>query len=203
MSYRAIAVLGRRYHKAIWCLEAGHNSSLWELSGNPWMTWENALLTARVYERTVRLSGAVLMDYWTYQDNYPLVDKNTGQPYPVFHVVRQMQPVFAPGAQIVVPSLSSKGIRVLGSIQPSSQSVAILLVNPDDEGTVTLHGLPPMGRCEVTISDRAAQERALPEEQASADGDMRVAVPARSVVTVVSVPACGRDDPERLLRCKA
>ena len=38
------------------------------------------------YERTIRLSGASRMDYRTYQDNDPLIDKAGLQPYPVFDV---------------------------------------------------------------------------------------------------------------------
>ncbi len=187
-SYLAIAELGRRFRKPVWCLETGHNSSLHKAPGNPWKTWETALNTALVYERTIRLTGAELVDYWTYQHNYSLVDKTTGEPYPIFHVMHQMQPVFAPGAQIVVPSTSADRIRAIGSIQPSSGTVAILLVNSEEPATLTIHGLPAEARCHVTVRDDAGQERKPAEVRVSAEGDVHVAVPVASVVTVLSMP---------------
>ena len=74
-SYTAIADLGKRFKKPVWCLEAGHDAQLWQMK-DPWATWDNALRTAMAYEKTIRLSGATVMDYWTLQDNYPVVDNS-------------------------------------------------------------------------------------------------------------------------------
>ena len=70
-SYSAIADLGRRFGKPVWCLEAGHDAQLWQ-ADQPWNTWDNALRTAMAYERTLRLARPSVMDYWTYEDDFPI-----------------------------------------------------------------------------------------------------------------------------------
>ncbi len=182
-AYARIAELGRQYRKPVWCLEAGHDAQLWQ-ARDPWGTWENALRTALAYERTLRLTGAELMDYWTYQDNYPLVDGKTSRPYPVFHVMRSMERVFARGSKVVVPRLTSEELRAIGTVGPGAGRFAALLVNPIGPGRAVLKGLPPGAR--VTIETHAAREQNSRREAAvGRDGTLEVPLGSRSVACVL------------------
>jgi O-glycosyl hydrolase len=184
-SYTRIAELGRRFKKPVWCLEAGHDAQLWQ-APNPWGTWENALRTAMAYERTIRLSGASLMDYWTYQDNYPLVDKEGPKPYPVFHVVKQMEAVFRPGTRVAMASSEREEIQALATVGRNPREFAVLLVNSAGAGTVTLSGLPAGSKVKIVTSDKSAQLQAEGTPFAvDAKGNLQVTMPVRSVVTVL------------------
>jgi len=183
-SYTRIAELGRQYRKPVWCLEAGHDAQLWQ-ARDPWGTWENALRTALAYERTLRLTGAELMDYWTYQDNYPLVDGRTLRPYPVFHVVRSMERVFAKGSRVVVPRLTSDELKAIGTVGPRPDRFAAMLVNPIGPGKAVLKGLPAGAR--VAIEAHTAEEQNARRAAAVAkDGTLEVPMGSRSVVFVLT-----------------
>ncbi len=184
-AYEAIAQVGRKYHKSIWCLEAGHDAGLWERP-DPWESWENALRTALAYERTLRLTGAEVMDYWTYQDNYPIVSKDGTRPFRVHHVIRQMADVFTAGAKVATATVSGDDLCALPTVGPKPGQFALLLVNPVGAGSVRLTGLPAGASVRVVTSTRAAQNEVAKPARADAKGALTVALPARSVVSVLS-----------------
>jgi len=183
-AYSSIAELGRKYKKPVWCLEAGHDAALWQTK-DPWGTWENGLRTAQAYARTLTLTEASLMDYWTYQDNYAIVDPKTVQPYPVFHVMRQMQDVLVPGWKVVSASSGSEDMQALVTLSPDGSSFGVLLVNPVGPGNVVLTGLPSRFKAQVIVSDSKAQRKTTKVLTTSANGQLDLAIGARSVVTVL------------------
>lgn len=185
-AYRKIAELGRRHNKEVWCLEAGWDAQLWQ-QRNPWGSWTNALQLARVYVRTVRLTGATLMDYWTYQDNYPLVDQQGSRPYPSFAVIRQLEGVLAPGSSVVSCSSPNEELQALATVGPAANRLGIVLANSAGKGVVNLSGLPPRVDVTVETSDSAGQRRSTKARTDSA-GRLSIAMPARSVVTAVVRP---------------
>ncbi|MCW5940989.1 MAG: hypothetical protein KIS66_02075 [Fimbriimonadaceae bacterium] len=183
-AYRRIAELARKHGKEVWCLEAGHDAALWQAE-NPWSGWENALRTALAYARTLRLTEASLMDYWTYQDNYPLVTKDGATPYPVFEVMRQMEAVFVPGSRVIEAIATESDVQALATMGPLKGRTAVLLVNPVGTGTVTVTGLPKSAIVAITTS-RSGKIGDLRKAKSDAKGSLSLEVPARSVVTVVA-----------------
>lgn len=183
--YAEIAALGQEFHKPVWCTEAGHDSALWS-TPNPWGGWENAIRTALAYEKTLRLSGAVLMDYWTYQNNYPIVDPKQGTPYPVFDVIRQMAEALPADSIIVIASIGSEDLRVLASAGPLAGQFGVLLINPVGKGQVTVSGLP--SEAPIVLEIRSADGKLVrAKTNTDAKGAITIALPSRSVVTVVTV----------------
>jgi O-glycosyl hydrolase len=183
-SYKKIALLGATYGKPIWCLEAGHDSGLWQQS-NPWASWDNALRTAIAYEKTIRFTGASVMDYWTYQDNYPLTT-SSGTPYPVFSVMRQMQDVFKPNAKIALTDSQDGDLQAIAS-RGRGGEFAVLLINSIGSGNVKLTGLPANATVIISVSDKNAQ-RVVVEKRFATDskGNLTVKAPAQSIITIVS-----------------
>jgi len=189
--YAGIAALGKEFGKPVWCLEAGHDAQLWQ-QPNPWESWENALRTALAYERTIRLTGATIMDYWTYQDNYPLVSRDGKKGFPVFHVMAQMESVFAPGATVVAARADNEDVRAIGVVGPGSGQAGVLIVNQSGPGTVTVSGFASRGvapasrrqTVRIETSTSSGQRRSV-TAPVGPGGAVRVDVPARSVVTVV------------------
>jgi hypothetical protein len=183
LSYTRIAELGRQYKKPVWCLEAGHDSALWQ-AADPWGSWENGLRTALAYERTLRLTGASLIDYWTYQDNYPLVDKQSVRPYPVFHVMEQLQDVVRPNYRVASSRSNRDDLQVLATSGPR-RGFGVLLVNPVGAGAVTIAGLPPRSKVVIGVSDKTSQRRSR-TAVVGPRGELQLALPTRSVISIRS-----------------
>jgi O-glycosyl hydrolase len=184
--YTQIAALGHEFHKPIWCTESGFDAQLWQ-KPDPWASWDNGLQTARAYVKTLRLTGASVMDYWTYQNNYSLVNPDTSQPYPVFFVVKQMQDALPKESCVVATDTQTDrdDLGVLATVGPASQQFSVVLVNAVGAGRVTLTGLPADRKVSVIISDSAGQDKVLtPPMRVTASGTLALSLPARSVVTV-------------------
>ncbi len=186
--YAQIAEIGRKAGRPVWCTEAGHDAALWT-KPDPWKSWDNALNTATAYEKTVRLTGAGLMDYWTYQNNYPIVQPDGKQEYPVFSIVRQMENVFAAQSKIAATTSENEDLHIVASAGPRAGQFAVLLINPVGAGSVALTGLPPNAAVMV-VESTARQQGRRERKTADAMGRLTVAVPTRSVVSVES--AVGR-----------
>lgn len=184
--YAAIAALSKQYNKPVWCTEAGHDAQLWQ-APNPWGSWENALRTALAYEKTLRLTGASLMEYWTYQNNYPIVQEDGKTPYPVFRVMRQMEQALVPGAKIATATPASDDLRALAAAGPKRGQFSILLINPIGAGKASVSGLPTGATVSIVQSTEDAPQKTLAAKpRVGRDGRVTVALPPRSVVTLLS-----------------
>ncbi|MCU0316593.1 MAG: hypothetical protein MUC92_08370 [Fimbriimonadaceae bacterium] len=139
-TYEKIRDLGRKFNKPIWGTEAGHDAQLWQRP-DPWASWENALRLTKAYARSARLSGASRLDYWTYQDNYTLVDPKSLAPYPAFHAMKMMETAFAPGWSVINSSITSDDVEHLASLDPTGRKMAILLANETGPKTLTIAGM--------------------------------------------------------------
>ncbi|CAN5383026.1 hypothetical protein BH11ARM1_BH11ARM1_00220 [soil metagenome] len=180
-AYTGIAALGKKYNKPVWCLEAGHDAQLWQAK-DPWGTWSNGIRTAMAYVRTLNLTDSAVVDYWTYEDNYPIVDKDQ-KPYPVFSVIKQMQGVLNRNSVAVTSTSTSTDLQIFATRGPRPSERAILLVNAAGKGEVVLSGLS--GEYKLIVSTADEQAKASGVAKASADGKMTVSMPSRSVVTLI------------------
>ena len=140
------------------------------------------------YERTLRLSGAEQLDYWTYQNNYPLVSADGKRPFPVWHVLRQLESALPPGARLVTAEAGHDQLQVLPARGPAADRIAILLVNSAGAGEVRLKGLPPGASFSQRLSTRQAQGQSRPVLQVAADGSLRLSLPSRSLLSLISPP---------------
>lgn len=180
-SYERIAALGVKHSKEIWCTEGGWDAQLWQRPG-AWESWENALNTARSYARTYRLTGSSRLDYWTYQDNYTLVDPKTLVPHPVFHVMRLMQDVVAPGGRVVAADYDDEEIELLAVAHP--QGAALLLANSGGRRLLSVKGLAPGASLTVTTMTPDGKKSVV-KVKASGQGALSLTLPTRGVLTAV------------------
>ena len=152
---------------------------------DPWGTWENALRTAQAYAKTLALTGASVMDYWTYQDNYPLVSGDGKTPYPVFSVMKQMGEALPPDSRVVAATADSDDVKIVAVRGPKAGYFSALLVNPVGAGRAILSGLPANQYAAVFLSDAGGQGKTVTlKAHVGGDGKLTVAFPARSVITV-------------------
>ena len=182
-TYREIYQLSAEFDRPVWCLEGGSDAAAYKLKPSVWPTWNYALEVAQAYSKTIGEARAEVVDYWTYRDDFPLVDKEN-QPYPVYQVLRQFNDAFGMGTRVVEATSKSADARILAGIKPDGAMVA-LLVNPVGAGEVTLRGLKPKARVMLTLSGENSQGLKLEEALTVNDeGAVRFALPARSMMVV-------------------
>jgi O-glycosyl hydrolase len=182
--YEGIARLGRLHKKAIWATEAGHDAQLWQ-KPNAWGSWENALGLVRAYSRSYRLSGAERLDYWTYQDNYTLLDPKTLAPHAAFYAIKDMEATFAPGRQLVWSKSDGQGVEHAVTLGENGRQMFVLLSNDAGAVPVQLSGLLPSRTYRVTVSgpkQRAVASRLRSDSQ----GRLTVPLPTRSYAVLMS-----------------
>ena len=185
-TYREIYQLAAKYDRPVWCLEAGSNAQAYKLRPSVWPTWDYALDVALAYAKTIGEARASVLDYWTYRDDFPLVDKEN-KPYPVYWVLRQFNEGFGAGTRIVEATTTSADARVLAGIRANGTTM-VMLINPVGAGEVTLRGLEPRGQAEWIISFEKSQNiRVSSYLVTTPEGTLKVPLPARSV-TLIETP---------------
>ena len=95
---------------------------------------------ARIYSRVLKLTGTTTMLYWEMMGiDYWINDGN--QPYPSFHVIRQLGEQFPPGSVIVETSDNTDQFFTVAAQAP--HHFAIFMVNTAEKAlTVNLKGMP-------------------------------------------------------------
>lgn len=181
-TYNHIRQLGTEFGKEVWCLEAGHDAELWRRP-HQWETWDNALLLAVAYAKTVRTSGARLMNYWTHEDDYPLVSADGTRPFPAFEVIRLLERVLPPGSNVVDTLSESPDIEVVATVGPGPRAFAFLSANVSGPGRLSLTGLPPNEPVEI-VTKTGGGAPSTTRSRTNAQGGLTVEVPGRSVVAV-------------------
>lgn len=178
--YEAIAALGKKYKRPIWCLEAGHDPQLWQKGGNVWAAWENALQLARAYAKTIYHSRAVVMDYWTYSDNYPLASRN-GTLYEAGEMLKKIGAAFGPGTKILGHKQESEIIAILIGLTPQ-KSLKVLIVNTGGPGNLVLSGLTAGSKRVALSMGSDSPAHVAPVTTVDANGKFPISLPSRSVI---------------------
>lgn len=186
--YAQIAEIAKDSGKPVFCTEAGWDSALWQ-HPDPWGAWDNGLNTALAYTKTLRLTGASTMDYWTYENNYPIVSADGTHRYPVFLVIKQMEDALPAGAKIDAISSDRQDLGILASVGPAVGDFSLILVNPDGAGSAKITGLPPNASVSIVTSDSADQDAPTASLHTDHAGALTVPLPQRSVVTLTGEPA--------------
>jgi hypothetical protein len=185
--YAAIAALGKEFNKPVWCLEMGYDAQLWRVQPPVWDTWDNGMKLAEAYWKTVAIAEASVLDYWEYQDDYPLVDGGAGKPYPVFHVVKQFTETLPPGTRVMESRSNNESLMALaGTDSKTPGRFSALLINTGGEGTATLTGLPAGAKVTLTRTSRTEQRATVPGTfTVGQDGKLVIPITPRSVTAVL------------------
>ncbi len=163
--YRGIADFARKYKKPVWCLEAGYDPQLWRSDPPVWGTWGNALTLAHAYVRYLTLAEASLVDYWQYQNDFPLSGGADGTtPYPSFYIVQTFAHTFPPQTRIVSTKVIGDGVSIVAGTEAGMGKARCLLVNMGGVATVTIRG----GRLNAVYQTERMDARALPKKDAPA-----------------------------------
>ncbi|MBC7807804.1 MAG: hypothetical protein H7145_16850 [Akkermansiaceae bacterium] len=197
-AYRAIAKAARLYRKPVWCLEAGYDAQLSKSDLSVWNTWDNALKLAQSYARCLTLAEASVMDYWQYQNDFPILGESDGvrndtevlSPsfvlYPAFHLIKMFAETFPAETQIVSAKVVGDSIYAVVGTEPVAAKLRILLVNVGESADVIVSGGQPNGKYSAdgmheTQADRELSKVSLPLLGTDEKGTAVVSVLPRSV----------------------
>lgn len=167
---------GKQYNIPVWCMELGTDPAAWQ---NPsiFPTWNYALNLAKMYHIVLRHSGAVVIDYWEYGDDYPLVS-TSGEPYFSYYIVKQIADNFTVGTNIVETSSNDSEVLVLAGKIPADR-LAVQLINSGSSKSVNISGLSDASYS-LTRTSSGEKMKSI-GTYAAANGNLTLTLPASSV----------------------
>jgi hypothetical protein len=137
-----IWTVANQYGKQVWVEEVGLDAAGWDIPRYT-TTWSYAFDLARLYYRLIKHMRGSVLTYWEYGNDYPLVNPSTLQPYPAFHVVKQLADKLLPGTDIVESTSSNSGILVFSGRNSSTGTFMVQMINTTSATEVAnLSGLP-------------------------------------------------------------
>lgn len=123
------------------------------------------------------------MDYWTYQDNYPIVTSDGAHPYPVFDVIKDLGDALPPGSKVIATTSDSDDLYVLAATGPKPKQFSLILTNQSGSGKANLTRLP--ARAKVTISTRTTNGKTTSKAIITPSGALNITLPPRSITTII------------------
>lgn len=186
-AYAKIGELMRSSGKTLYCTEGGYDSALWH-KPNPWQPWDNGLFTAQAYVKTLRLTGASTIDYWTYEDNYPIISSDGKTPYGIFYTLKQLEDALPKGATVVSTLSDNEDLSAVAVIGPGRKQYSVIMVNTKGSGTVAISGLSGNRTVNIWVSNDNAQNKLVNSNvSVPKSGMLTLPVTPRSVVTITSI----------------
>ena len=86
----------------VWCTETGSHAFSWR-KPEKFLTYDYSIELARIYSRVLKLTGTTAILYWEMMGHDYWINDGT-EPYPSFHVIRQLGEQIPPGSLIVETS---------------------------------------------------------------------------------------------------
>ncbi|MBC8138728.1 MAG: hypothetical protein H8F28_22845 [Fibrella sp.] len=170
-SYRLIAKAARLYRHPVWCLETGYDAQLGKSDPPIWNTWDHAFKLAQSYARCLTLAEASVMDYWQYQNDFPIADADTEEPFPAFHMLRLYAQTFPAETQIVSAKVMGDCIYAVVGVEPEAGQLRVLLLNTGGPANVVVSGGQPRAAyLRVDLDRTRAETRQVSHDSPIAEG---------------------------------
>jgi hypothetical protein len=190
-TFAVIAGLAATNGLPVWCTEVGYDPQLAALSPSPFPTWDHAWRLALISHRVLTLSRASVLDYWSYQDDFPLA--GAGGLFPAGVVVKQLADQLAPGSHLVSASASDARLWSLAAVHAPHNHFMTQVINTGSGSlAVRLVGLPDQM---LAIVRTSAGERLAPVGTAlPVAGQLALTLPAQSITTLSGLAGAGPDN---------
>ena len=140
--FERIDSLGKAHHKDIWCTEVGYDAMAWR-QPNVFPSWDYAWRYAKIMLRVLNYSGASVTQYWTYENNYPIIGKDLN-PYPVYYVTDRLSKNLPQGTSIIKSISDDEAVWVLAARKGSRHYFLEILNTTSLEKTIKISGVPRM-----------------------------------------------------------
>lgn len=188
--FERIDSLGKAYHKEIWCTEVGYDAMAWR-TPEVFPGWDYAWRYAKIMLRVLKYSGAAVTEYWTYENNYPIIGKDLN-PYPVYYVTEELTRNLPQGTFIIKTTSDDDAVWVLGARKGTSHYFLQILNTSDQEKSVKISGIPKITLYGKYMNGTNAREGLSAGEQIPrTDGRYVLNIPPQTVgfITTDNTPS--------------
>lgn len=181
--FNKIYALGKKFNKPVWCCELGFDAMAYTKQG-VFQTWEYAFSLARITLRVLKHSGATVTQYWTYQDNFPLLSK-TLDPYPSFYITQMFTEHLPPGTRIIDADSDDQYILALAGKINKNQYSVILMNTSSQQRKIRVNNLAP-GTYNIYLSDSNNNYSNI-ESVSLSDNLLDLTINGNSLITVSNI----------------
>ena len=180
--FKVIADQAQKYNLPVWCTELGYDAMLYK-DKSKFPTWENAWKLAKVNHRVLKYSEASLTQYWTYQNNFPIVSPD-GDPFPIYYTIKQNSDYLPNGSQVVQAESSDPDLWVISALLPEYEFMTQILNVSEQQKQVILQNVPSRKIYLVRTSENHNLE--IVEELTPTGRSVEANLPPRSMNTFVT-----------------
>jgi O-glycosyl hydrolase len=178
-----IAELADAYDKEVWCTELGYDAMLYKDKSN-FPTWKNAWELARINFRVLKHSRANLTQYWTYQNNFPVMAPD-GEPYPAYFVIKHSADYLPDGAVVVDAESNDSTVWSLAALLPGEERMLQLINTSEQTKLVRLENLPQDKYYRIQTDSGTSME--IAEEFQKSRNAVTISLPPQSINTITTV----------------
>ncbi len=183
--FERIADFAGAWNKEVWCSELGFDAMAWKVRGMN-ESWDYGLRFAKISHRMMKYAQVAVSLYWTWQNNYAIMSKDTETKYPSYYVTRHFTDFLNTGTQLIHSLSSDPEILSICGIHSDGKKVVQLINMKKEPVSVNIEGFKPTAGSFQLVS---TTEKNLWNEQKKTSLNNRklisVDLPAQSVNTIL------------------
>ncbi len=156
-AFAGAASLAASHGLPVWATEIGYDAQVYRTNPGTFSTWDNAWRLALVTQRTLSVGQASVLDFWSYQNDFPLADPATGRLYPSGVVVKQLADRLTPGMHLVAATPTVPVLQAFAAADEGRNTFMTQIINTSARpARVRITGLPDRNLALVRTSQTAS-----------------------------------------------
>ncbi|MGK7394052.1 MAG: hypothetical protein ACNS62_05750 [Candidatus Cyclobacteriaceae bacterium M3_2C_046] len=177
-----IAQLAHQHDKEVWCAELGYDAMLYK-NKDMYPTWDNGFRLAKISHRVLKFSQATVLQYWTFQNNFPL-GQNQDELYPAYYVIKQFNDYLPPDSRLVESESSDPAIWSMAATGDDQYFMVQVINNDDSPREIEITNIPASSLFWIKTDQQnnMVLEKEIPVNERS----IRLVLPKQSLNTFTS-----------------
>lgn len=140
LEFERIAGLAKAWNKEVWCSELGFDAMSWKVKGMN-ASWDFAFRFAKISHRMLKYAEVSVSMYWTWQNNYAIMSKDTKTKYPSYFVTRHYTDFLNRNTQIIHSLSNNDNIRVICGVNEFEEKIVHIINLQKENVKVNLTGI--------------------------------------------------------------
>jgi len=183
--FERIAGLANAWNKDVWCSELGFDAMSWKIKGMN-ESWDYGLRFAKISHRMMKYAQVAVSLYWTWQNNYSIMSKDTKTKYPSYFVTRHYTDYLNTRSQILHSVCSDPKIMPICAINANGDKVIQIINLHEKPVEISIEGfnLKSANIELISTTEENLWSRSNAEYK-QAEDSFQIKLPAVSVNTVL------------------
>lgn len=152
-----IAAFAKAWNRPVWCSELGFDAMAWKIKGMN-QSWDYAFRFAVISHRILKYAEVQVSMYWTWQDNYSILSKDTLTKYPSYYITRHFTRFLNNGTQVYHSTTSDPDILAIYGVNGKNDPVIQLINRKETAVKVEIEDWNKKLRKSVTSTQNALWE---------------------------------------------